>query len=197
MTPPGFVFDTTTGRPADSVEIGEALSAIGIDFADMTLSGNAAMAERGELTVMLGGSDPAFAAAHPIIEAVGVSGHHVGPVGAGALAKLVVNHVLAINRAAVAEGLVAAEAAGVDLERMLDVLKAGAAYSKAMDIWGERMVQGDHENPNARLRQSYKDSKLIVEQTDSVGAPTISSRLFRSCSPRESTVASAIWTTRQ
>ena len=140
--PPGFVFDTTTGRPADSVEIGERLSTMGIEFADMTLSGNAAMAARGELTVMLGGSDAAFAAARPIIEAIGVSGHHVGPVGSGALAKLVVNHVLAINRASLAEGLVAAEAAGIDLERMLDVLKAGAAYSKAMDLWGDRMVAG-------------------------------------------------------
>lgn len=85
--------------------------------------------------------------------------------------KLIVNHVLAVNRAALAEGLVAAELAGLDLAKTLEVLADGVAYSRAMDLWGRRMVEGDHEQPNARLRQSHKDSKLIVEHAHQVGAP--------------------------
>lgn len=168
---PLLVLDTTTGRPADSVEIAEALAPLGIDYADMTVSGNAAVAERGELTVMLGGSANAYTQAAPIMRAIGRSSHHVGPVGAGARMKLVVNHVLAINRAALAEGLVAAELAGLDLAKTLEVLADGVAYSRAMDLWGPRMVQGDHQRPNARLRQSHKDSKLIVEHAHEAGAP--------------------------
>ena len=94
----------------------------------------------------------------------------VGPVGAGARTKLVVNHVLSINRAAVAEGLAVAEKAGLDLEPVLEVLVDSAAYSKAMDIWGQRMVEGDHDPPASRVRQSHKDSRLINEHAEKVGA---------------------------
>lgn len=168
---PLLVLDATTGRPEDSVTIAEELAAGGVEYADMTVSGNAAVAERGELVVMLGGSAEAYAKAAPIMRAIGKSSHHVGPVGAGARMKLIVNHVLAINRAALAEGLVAAERAGLDLTTALEVLADGVAYSRAMDLWGPRMVAGDHERPNARLRQSHKDSKLIVEHAHQVGAP--------------------------
>ncbi len=168
---PLLVLDATTGRPEDSVTIAEELAAGGVEYADMTVSGNAAVAERGELVVMLGGSAEAYSKAGPIMGAIGKSSHHVGPVGAGARMKLIVNHVLAINRAALAEGLVAAELAGLDLPTTLAVLADGVAYSRAMDLWGPRMVAGDHERPNARLRQSHKDSKLIVEHAHQVGAP--------------------------
>ncbi len=170
-TRPLLVLDATTGRPEDSVEIAAQLQATGIEYADMTVSGNAAVAERGELVVMFGGSADAYDRAGPVMRAVGRSSHHVGAVGAGARAKLIVNHVLAINRAALAEGLVAAELAGMDLHTVLQVLADGAAYSRAMDLWGERMVAGDHDKPNARLRQSLKDARLIVEHASEVAAP--------------------------
>ncbi len=169
---PLVVLDTTTGRPADAIEIARTLGESGIDHADMTLSGNAAVAERGELVVMFGGSEAAFRTARPVIDAIARSSHHVGASGSGARAKLIVNHVLAVNRAALAEGLVAAELAGIDLASMLEVLADGAAYSRAMDLWGERMVEGNHDRPNARLRQSLKDAHLIVEHASELAAPT-------------------------
>ena len=180
-TRPLLVLDATTGRPDDAVAIAGDLASAGVDYADMTVSGNAAVASRGELVVMLGGSAEAYAKAGPIMQAIGRSSHHVGSVGAGARMKLIVNHVLAVNRQAarmfegnreaLAEGLVAAELAGLDLAKTLEVLADGVAYSRAMDLWGRRMVEGDHEQPNARLRQSHKDSKLIVEHAHQVGAP--------------------------
>jgi 3-hydroxyisobutyrate dehydrogenase-like beta-hydroxyacid dehydrogenase len=111
------------------------------------------------------------------MEAIGRAHHHVGAVGAGARMKLVVNHVLAVNRAALAEGLVAAELSGLDLVQTLAVLRDGVAYSKAMDLWGDRMVTADHELPNARLRQSHKDSTLILEHAVGAGAPADHIRL--------------------
>jgi 3-hydroxyisobutyrate dehydrogenase-like beta-hydroxyacid dehydrogenase len=170
-TRPLLVLDATTGRPDDAVAIAGDLASAGVEYADMTVSGNAAVASRGELVVMLGGSAEAYAKAGPVMEAIGRSSHHVGSVGAGARMKLIVNHVLGVNRAALAEGLVAAELAGLDLAKTLEVLADGVAYSRAMDLWGRRMVEGDHEQPNARLRQSHKDSKLIVEHAYQVGAP--------------------------
>lgn len=174
---PLLVLDATTGRPEDSVATAEELASRGIAYADMTVSGNAAVAEQGGLVVMLGGTSEDYEKAVPAMEAIGRAHHHVGPVGSGARMKLIVNHVLAVNRGALAEGLVVAEKAGLDLEATLEVLRDSAAYSRAMDLWGDRMVAADHERPNARLRQSHKDSKLILEQAVNLGAPADHIRL--------------------
>lgn len=171
-TRPLIVLDTTTGWPADTEEIAAAMAEVGIEYCDMTVSGNAPFAERGDLTVMFGGSEDAFASAQPVMDVIGRSAHRVGPVGSGTRAKLIINHVLAVNRASIAEGLVSAERAGMDLEAVLGVLRDSAAYSKAMELWGDRMVAGNHEQPNARVQQSYKDSRLIADFAASNAAPS-------------------------
>lgn len=170
-TRPLMVLDTTTGWPDDAKQIATDLVDHGIEYCDMTVSGNAPFAERGDLTLMFGGSAVAYRRSQPIMDVIGNSSHHVGPAGAGTQAKLIVNHVLAVNRASLAEGLVSAELAGMDLRAVLGVLTDSAAYSKAMDLWGERMVAGDHDQPNARVRQSYKDSRLISDFAHSNQAP--------------------------
>ena len=167
---PLFVYDTTTGRPGDSVEIAEALALAGVVYSDTTVSGNSEIAERAELVVMLGGSEEAYQAGRPIFKAIGRSHHHVGPVGSASRMKLIVNHALGIHRMALAEALVVAELAGMDTGTALDVLKDSLAYSKAMDVWGDRIVAGEHDPPYARLRQSHKDARLIVEHGVELGA---------------------------
>jgi 3-hydroxyisobutyrate dehydrogenase len=167
---PLVVYDATTGRPEDCVEIAAGLAGVGITYCDSTVSGNAEVAERGELVVMVGGPEEAYRQGESIFAAIGRSHHHVGDVGSGARMKLLVNHVLTIHRMALAEALVVAELAGIDLDTTLEVLKDGLAYSKAMDAWGERMVAGDHTEPFARLRQSHKDARLIVEHDTGLGA---------------------------
>lgn len=165
-----LVYDTTTGRPDDSVELAARLAEVGVIYSDATLSGNSAMAERGELVVMVGGPEDAYRQGIPVYEAIGRSHHHVGGVGAGARMKLLVNHVLAIHRLAMAEALVVAELAGLDLDTTLEVLKDSLAYSKAMDAWGERMIAGNHARPASRLRQGHKDARLITEHGVALGA---------------------------
>ena len=176
---PLFVYDTTTGRPGDAVEISKTLAASGVVYTDSTVSGNSEVAERGELVVMMGGSREAYERGRPIFEAIGRSHHHVGPVGAASRMKLIVNHALTIHRMALAEALVVAELAGMDLATTLAVLKDSLAYSKAMDVWGEQMVRGDHEHPYARLRQSHKDAHLIVEHGSDLGATMDLARVAR------------------
>jgi 3-hydroxyisobutyrate dehydrogenase-like beta-hydroxyacid dehydrogenase len=167
---PLFVYDTTTGRPADAVDISDRLAGTGIIYSDSTVSGNSEVAERGELVVMVGGTEEAYLRGIPLFDAIGRSHHHVGQVGAAARMKLIVNHALTVHRMALAEALVVAELAGIDLATTLDVLKDSLAYSKAMDVWGDRMVSGRHEDPYARLRQSHKDARLIVEHGHELGA---------------------------
>ncbi|HEU5112555.1 MAG TPA: NAD(P)-dependent oxidoreductase [Acidimicrobiia bacterium] len=167
---PLLVYDTTTGRPGDALEIAAGLDQVEVDYSDTTVSGNSEVAEKGELVVMLGGSANAYVKGRPIFEAIGRSHHHVGPVGSASRMKLIVNHALTVHRMALAEALVVAELAGMDLDTALEVLKDSLAYSKAMDVWGDRMVVGDHEFPYARLRQSHKDARLIVEHGRELGA---------------------------
>lgn len=167
---PLFVYDTTTGRPRDAQEIAAGMLDRGIVYCDATLSGNSAVAEQGKLVVMMGGPDEAYRKGQPIFESIGRSHHHVGSIGSGSRMKLIVNHVLTIHRMALAEGLVVAEMADMDLETTLAVLKDSLAYSKAMEVWGDRMISGDHETPASRIRQSHKDARLIVEHGLDLGA---------------------------
>ena len=170
--PDSLVIDTTTARPADTLAIAAGLAESRIGFIDATLSGNAAQAAAGDLVAMVGGLSEDVQRARPFLEAFTRSIHHLGPVGAGARAKLIVNQVLGIHRVALAEGLVMGELAGMDLDVLLGVLRDGAAYSRAMDIWGERMTAGDHEPPASRIRQSHKDFRLILEQGVEMVSPT-------------------------
>lgn len=169
---PRLVIDTTTARPEDTVETAAGLDALAIAFVDATISGNARQAVDRDIVVMIGGSQGHVAAARPVLDAIARSVHHVGPAGSGARTKLIVNLVLGVHRMALAEGLVMGELAGVDLGGLLDVLRDGVAYSRAMDVWGDRMVAGDHLPPDSRIRQSHKDFRLIVEQGEAVGSPT-------------------------
>lgn len=174
-----YVYDTTTGRPQDAEEIAAALGEVGIRYADTTVSGNGEIAERGELVVMVGGDATTYERGLPVFEAIGRSHHHVGDAGSGSRMKLLVNHILTIHRMALAEGLVVAELAGMNLDRALAILKDSLAYSRAMDAWGDRMIAGDHEEPFARVRQSHKDARLIVEHGEMVGAPVDLVRVVR------------------
>jgi len=176
---PLYVYDTTTGRPGDAVEIAAGLDQVGVVYSDTTVSGNSEVAEKGELVVMLGGSEDAYMHGRPIFEAIGRSHHHVGSVGSASRMKLIVNHALTVQRMALAEALVVAELAGMGLDTALEVLKDSLAYSKVMDVWGERMIAGDHEFPYARLRQSHKDSRLIVDHGVELGASMDLARVAR------------------
>ena len=165
-----LVLDTTTGEPSRAIEAAELLGAHGIEFADCTVSGNAAQTAEKDIIFMIGGTEEQVSRASTILDPMSRNVYHVGSVGAGATAKIVVNHILSINRVAAAEGLTVAEKAGLDLAPMLAVLRDSAAYSKAMDIWGDRMVTGDHYPPASRVRQSHKDSRLINAFAEEIGA---------------------------
>jgi 3-hydroxyisobutyrate dehydrogenase-like beta-hydroxyacid dehydrogenase len=94
---------------------------------------------------------------------------HVGGWGSGARTKLVVNLVLGLNRAVLAEGLAFARRCGLDPEAVLAVLRSGAAYSRVMDGKGRKMIDGDF-TPEAKLAQHLKDVRLIREEARRAGA---------------------------
>ena len=127
---------------------------------------------------MAGGTRDAFDRSSDIFSALATRSFYLGPCGSGARMKLVLNLVLGLNRAVLAEGLAFARATGVDAATALEVLKAGPAYSRAMDAKGSKMLTGDF-SVEARLSQHLKDVRLILATAAESGALTPLSELHR------------------
>jgi 3-hydroxyisobutyrate dehydrogenase-like beta-hydroxyacid dehydrogenase len=139
-----------------------------VQFLDATISGSSAQVRRGDVLVMVGGDESAFAPCRRLFESFAWQVRHVGPSGHGAMMKLVTNLVLGLNRAALAEGLAFAESVGLDAATTLSVLRDSMAYSRIMDTKGPKMVARDF-TPEARLSQHLKDVRLIREAAERAG----------------------------
>jgi 3-hydroxyisobutyrate dehydrogenase-like beta-hydroxyacid dehydrogenase len=172
-----FLTDTTTSRPDDSVKLGAELARKGIRFLDAAVSGTSTMAWTKDLIVVAGGEPADFEACRLLFDGFAKAAYHLGPVGSGALTKLIINLVLEINRLGLAEGLTLGAKAGLNLETLLTVLKAGAAGSKTMDQKGERMIKGNYK-PEGRLTTALKDVRLMLEQGQRFETPMLAISLF-------------------
>jgi 3-hydroxyisobutyrate dehydrogenase-like beta-hydroxyacid dehydrogenase len=134
-----------------------------IDFIEMPVSGTSAQVARGEGVGLAAGDLSAIERVRDVIGAICPKHHYLGPCGNGGRAKLAVNLVLGLNRAAIAEGLAFAERAGLELESFFKVLRESAAYSSVMDVKGKTMVSGNFRAPQSRVDQSLKDFGLMLE----------------------------------
>jgi 3-hydroxyisobutyrate dehydrogenase-like beta-hydroxyacid dehydrogenase len=176
---PGVVaIDNSTIHPDASAALAAELGRRGIAMLDAPVGGSSGQARRREAPVVVGGDPEVFARCRPILDALAQRVHHVGPNGSGARAKLVINLVLGLNRLALAEGLLFGLRQGLDGKTLLAVLKDSAAYSRAMDIKGERMLEGNFE-PEGKLAQHLKDVELMLEVGHAAGAPLLATALHR------------------
>lgn len=161
--------DTTTGAPDEMVALGHSLAGRGAEYLDATIAGSSSQVRAGQVVVMIGGPVESVARCDGVIRSFAVQSFHVGDWGAGARMKLVVNLVLGLNRAVLAEGLCFAERFGVDPRQALEVLQAGPAYSRVMDTKAGKMLSGDY-TPQARLAQHLKDVRLILSAGETCNA---------------------------
>ncbi len=159
---PAYVLDTTTGDPDETVTLAEQLRERSVRYLDATISGSSGQVRQGEALFMVGGDEAAFAACGPLFDLLGKKTFYVGPSGCGSKSKLATNLVLGLNRLVLAEGMVFAEKLGLSLDTFLELLKAGPAYSAAVDVKGEKMLTNDFE-PVSRIRQHHKDVALILK----------------------------------
>lgn len=159
-----IVVDTSTGEPGEMEQMGRRAPR----YLDATIAGSSQQVRDREAVVMAGGTAADYEACGELFAAIASRSFHVGSHGAGSRMKLVVNLVLGLNRAALAEGLAFAEAIGVDLEMALEVLRQSPAYSTALDRKGAKMLRRDWA-PEARLRQHHKDVRLILAEAEKSG----------------------------
>jgi 3-hydroxyisobutyrate dehydrogenase-like beta-hydroxyacid dehydrogenase len=176
VLPGKTVIDTTTGDPERTADVGRSLAAGGTRYLDATVAGSSALARAGEVVVMAGGEADVFREAGPLLALFARRCYHVGPWGSGARMKLVVNLVLGLNRAVLAEGLAFARRCGLDPGAALDVLADGPAYARVMDAKGRKMIDEEF-TPEARLSQHLKDVRLILAAGERAGAELPFSRL--------------------
>ena len=157
-----LVLDTTTGAPERTEALAARCASRGVLWVDAPISGSSEQIRRRQGVVLVGGERAAYAACLDLIQAVAERHYYLGGPGAGARAKLASNLILGLNRLALAEGLVFAERLGLDLPAFLAMLKTTPAYSCAMDVKGDKMVQGDFA-PQSKVAQHHKDLRIILE----------------------------------
>jgi 3-hydroxyisobutyrate dehydrogenase/2-hydroxy-3-oxopropionate reductase len=153
---------STTG--ADAARRAAALSReAGVEFLDCPVSGSTAVAERGELGLMVGGDADVLQRVRPVLDRFGRTVVHVGPTGAGAAAKVAVNGLLHTFSTALAESLVAAEAAGVRRAALFDVLAAGVLANTFLAYKREAFLDPDSAPVAFDLATATKDLRLAVD----------------------------------
>ena len=166
---PGALFiDMSSIQPAQAREHAHWLAARGVAALDAPVSGGTLGAEAGTLTIMAGGIEADFARAAPVFAALGRA-THVGPAGAGQLAKLANQMIVGITIGAVAEALLLAQAGGADPAKVRQALAGGFADSRILQVHGQRMVERDFVKRGAVAVQ-LKDLRNALATAAELGA---------------------------
>ena len=160
-----LLIDMSTTGPAPARKVAEALKERGVEFVDAPVAGSVGPATEGTLAIMVGGSDEAVGRARPLLEILGDPERtwHVGPVGAGQAAKLMINLVLGGVTAAVAEGFTLGRLLGLSPDIALDVLEGASVAAQTVRSKRELLRSGDYGNPGFRLALMHKDLRLALD----------------------------------
>lgn len=133
LAPGALVIDHTTVSARIARELAAECAAAGLHFVDAPVSGGQAGAEKGALAIMCGGTDDAFAAAEPVMQAYAARIVHIGGAGAGQTAKMVNQIAICGVMAGLSEAVRFADAAGLDMDKVLEAISGGAAQSWQME----------------------------------------------------------------
>lgn len=165
-----YVVDMSSIAPLASREIGAALAAVGAHFLDAPVSGGEPKAVDGTLSVMVGGDEADFEAVRPVLESMAASVIRVGEVGAGNVAKLANQIVVALNIAAMSEALVLATKAGVAPELVYQAIRGGLAGSAVLDAKAPLVLDRKFD-PGFRLNLHVKDLANVMQTANALHVP--------------------------
>jgi 3-hydroxyisobutyrate dehydrogenase-like beta-hydroxyacid dehydrogenase len=164
----GLAIDMSTIAPSASRTIADRLAERGIRFLDAPVTGSKPKAADGTLTIMAGGEAEQFERALPLLEAMGKLVLHVGPHGHGSMVKLINNTVAAVNTAAVAEGIAVGRQAGLDLDKLIQVIGAGSGASAMLELKARPIIEHDYE-PLFKLGHMLKDVRHCLDEARALG----------------------------
>lgn len=162
LKPGSLVIDMSSISPIATKDFAKRINALGCDYVDAPVSGGEVGAKQASLTIMVGGTESAFARANPLFELMGKNITHVGnEAGAGQTCKVANQIIVALNIQAVSEALVFASRAGADPAKVRQALMGGFASSRILEVHAERMINGTF-NPGFRIRLHQKDLNLAL-----------------------------------
>jgi len=165
------IVDMSTIDPRVTDRLAAAASARGVAFVDAPVGRLASHAERGESLFMVGADDATFARVKPLLEAMGTTIHHCGPVGTGMRTKLVNNYLAIISCQLNAEAIALSQRFGLSLEKTLEVIHGTTATNGQLKIaWPAKVLKGDTE-PGFTIDLAHKDLTLIVQAAEGEHVP--------------------------
>jgi 3-hydroxyisobutyrate dehydrogenase len=174
-----IIIDSSTNTPAMAREVAQAAAARRVQYLDAPVSGSLAQAQGKELVFMVGGEQVAFERAQPLFKAMGRMSKYMGGPGTGATIKLINNMLSGTATAAIAEAVIAAEAAGLDRAATLEVLAEGAAGSRLLKTRMPKMFGRDFA-PQFQLQLMEKDLRYFLLLAQELDRPMPVAALVRS-----------------
>ncbi|MFM8576869.1 MAG: NAD(P)-dependent oxidoreductase [Limnohabitans sp.] len=171
-----LVVDMASIKPAEACDHAQRLQAMGLRHIDAPVSGGTVAAEAGTLAIMAGGEGADLAEALPVLQHLGHT-VHVGPHGAGQLAKLANQMIVGITIGAVSEALLMCAKGGADMAKVREAIGGGFARSRILELHGQRMVDRDFA-PRATMTVQRKDMRNALETAASLGFQAPITELF-------------------
>jgi 3-hydroxyisobutyrate dehydrogenase-like beta-hydroxyacid dehydrogenase len=160
--------DSSTVSPNLARKIARACSERGVRFLDAPVTGGDWGAKKGELVFMVGGDAEALKSVEPVLSVLGKKWFHLGPHGAGQTIKLAMNLILALQVDALAEAVALVTRAGLDAEKLVEVMQSSMARSGVLDVKAPNLLKGEYK-PSFPLRLMHKDLSLALELANQIG----------------------------
>ena len=167
LRPGTLVVDMSSIQPHQARDHANRLATQGVQHLDAPVSGGTVGAEQGTLAIMAGGEAADFERVLPVFELLGKA-VHVGPHGAGQLAKLANQMIVGITIGAVAEALLLCEKGGADMAKVRQAISGGFADSRILQVHGQRMVERDFSK-RAAMTVQLKDMRNALATADKIG----------------------------
>lgn len=171
---PGLiVVDTTTADPNSTRKVAAALNAVKVGLVDGPVSGGPKGSATATMTMVLGGSDEDVAAVEPILSVISAKRVHVGSVGAGHVTKIINNLLTGIHLLATSEAVRAAQAAGIDPEKLIEALNGGSGRNSATLTNYPTWIFNNTFDSGFTMKLMRKDLRLATEMLHSqrINAP--------------------------
>jgi 3-hydroxyisobutyrate dehydrogenase len=167
------IVDLSTAAPSSTRRLHELMGERGVEYIDAGISGGAAAAEKGTLTIMAGGSPEALDGLSAVFDAFSSKVFHMGESGAGHSAKLLNNFLNAVSLAATAEVMVAARKGNLDLDTLLEVLNSSSGVNFATVNRFPHIAHGDYLEGGLSSRLMTKDIVLYLDHVRELGVPVL------------------------
>ncbi|MGQ9781251.1 MAG: NAD(P)-dependent oxidoreductase [Nitrososphaeria archaeon] len=177
-----ILIDMSTISPQVTRKIAKELSAKGVEMLDAPVTGGQIGAVNATLSIMVGGKEEVYEKCMPVFQALGKKVTYMGAHGSGQITKLCNQIMCVLNIQGICEGLMLGAKAGLDLNKLIEVLTGGAANSWQLANLGPKIVRGDLE-PGFKIKTQQKDLRLVLETAAEYSLPlpgtAIVNQIFR------------------